>query len=87
MGGGREGEITTADIEAARAYPIGELVGAKGNRARCPFHEGAKNLSASVTNNLFCCFVCGASGDSIDVARRLWGVSFPDAVRILANGG
>ena len=81
-------EITEADVEAAREFPIERMFpGAKRGRVVCPFHDGAKHLSAGIKDNRFKCFKCGATGDSIEVAQRLYGLRFVDAVKLLAGGG
>jgi len=53
--------------------------------ALCPFHE-EKTPSFVVTphRGLFHCFGCGVAGDAIGFLVRYDGVSFPEAVRVLA---
>jgi DNA primase len=52
----------------------------------CPFHQ-ERNPSFTVSRDagLFRCFGCGAGGDVIGFVARLHGVSFPSALRILAD--
>ncbi len=52
----------------------------------CPFHE-EKTPSFSVNDEkaIFCCFGCGAKGDAIDFAMRVYRLPFRDAVRNLAS--
>ncbi len=47
--------------------------------ARCPFHA-EKTASFRVYDNGFYCFGCHAHGSVIDLAMRLFGLSFPQAV-------
>ena len=53
--------------------------------ALCPFHE-ERTPSFVVTphRGLFHCFGCGLGGDAIGFIVRHDGVSFPDALRMLA---
>ena len=49
----------------------------------CPLHN-EKTPSFFVFNNQrFRCFGCGAHGDAIDFVQRLYGLSFPDALKHL----
>lgn len=53
---------------------------------RCPWHEDqSPSLFITPSRGLFHCFVCGIGGDVIRFVERLDNVSFPDAVRILAE--
>ena len=58
-----------------------EFYGFKVNRANqfiCPFHNDHKP-SASIKNDYFNCFVCGAGGDLITFTAKLHGLSNIDA--------
>jgi len=78
--------ITPEMIVRAREYPIDNLIEVgKNMMALCPFHSD-KNPSMYVKNNFYYCFGCGASGDVIDLAMKLWGISFPEAVKKLSTG-
>lgn len=73
-------------IQKAREYPITELLEANGNKnIHCINHEPDKHPSMSIKNNFAYCFVCGWHGDSIDVAMKIWQVSFVEAVRRLVK--
>ena len=52
----------------------------------CPFH-GEKTPSFSITQekNLFHCFGCHAGGDVFNFIMRIENVTFPEAVKLLAN--
>jgi len=53
------------------------------HRGLCPFH-GEKTPSFFVfQDNHFKCFGCGEHGDVIDFAQKLYGLSFPDALKHL----
>ena len=62
-----------------------EHYGIKVNRANffiCPFHNDHKP-SASIKNNYFNCFVCGAGGDLITFTAKYLGLSNLDATKQL----
>ncbi len=62
-----------------------EHYGFKVNRARqfvCPFHNDHKP-SASIKNDYFNCFVCGAGGDLITFTAKYLGLSNFDATKEL----
>ena len=54
-----------------------------GNMACCPFHND-HTPSMKLNEDYFYCFGCGASGDVIDLAARLFGLSGYDAAKKLA---
>ena len=56
------------------------------HKALCPFHDDSHpSLSFRVSRNTFRCFVCGASGGTIDLVMRYLGKDFRDACRWLAR--
>ena len=56
------------------------------HKALCPFHDDHHaSLSFKVSKNTFRCFVCGASGGTIDLVMRHLGMDFPDACRWLTG--
>ena len=62
-----------------------EFYGFKVNRANqfiCPFHNDHRP-SASIKNDYFHCFVCGAGGDLITFTAKLHGLSNYDACKKL----
>lgn len=62
-----------------------EHYGFKVNRAKqfvCPFHDDHKP-SASIKNDYFNCFVCGAGGDLITFTAKYLGLSNLDATKQL----
>lgn len=62
-----------------------EFYGFKVNRSKqfvCPFHNDHKP-SASIKNDYFNCFVCGAGGDLITFTAKLHGLSNIDACKKL----
>ena len=53
----------------------------------CPFHkEKTPSFSVSQQKQFFKCFGCGASGNVISFLMRYEGLSYPDAIRKLAEG-
>lgn len=55
----------------------------QGNMVCCPFHAD-RTPSMKLNEEYFYCFGCGASGDVIDLAARLFGLSGYDAAKKLA---
>ena len=55
----------------------------QGNMVCCPFHAD-RTPSMKLNEEYFYCFGCGASGDVIDLAARLFGLSSYDAAKKLA---
>lgn len=54
--------------------------------ARCPFHdEKTPSFSVSPDRGLYFCFGCKASGDAFRFYEQLEGVTFPEALRALAE--
>jgi len=55
-------------------------------KALCPFHtERTPSFSVSPDKQLFYCFGCGTGGDVFIFIERIENVSFPEAVRLLAE--
>ena len=55
----------------------------RGNMVCCPFHAD-RTPSMKLNEDYFYCFGCGASGDVIDLAARLFNLSGYDAAKKLA---
>ena len=78
-------------INRLRSLPIEEVAGRLGlsvnrHKSLCPFHDDHHaSLSYRTSRNTFRCFVCGASGGTIDLTMRYLGKSFPEACRWLAD--
>lgn len=79
------------ELQKLRGLPIegvAERLGfqVKHHKALCPFHnDHHASLSFSVGRNTYRCFVCGASGDPIDLVMRYLNKDFLDACRWLAD--
>ena len=56
----------------------------QGGMVCCPFHAD-RTPSMKLNEDYFYCFGCGASGDVIDLAARLFGLSGYDAAKKLAT--
>ena len=65
--------------EAAEHYGLE----ARRDMGCCPFHND-RTPSMKLNEDYFYCFGCGASGDVIDLAARLFGLSGYDAAKKLA---
>jgi len=48
----------------------------------CPFHDD-KHPSFAVYQNNYHCFSCHAHGDAIDFVQKMYGLSFPEALKYL----
>lgn len=67
-------------IWKAKQYPINQIIQVNKNLfAVCPFHPD-KHPSFYTKNNYGHCFSCGKTADSIDVAMKIWGLNFIEAV-------
>ena len=56
------------------------------HKSLCPFHDDHHaSLSFSVRRNSYRCFVCGASGGTIDLVMKYLNKTFLDACRWLAD--
>ncbi len=70
---------------------IGEYVrlkkaGAQNYSGLCPFHgEKTPSFSVHATRQFFHCFGCGVSGDVFKFVQELEKVSFPEAVKVVAQ--
>ena len=79
------------DLQKLRELPIegvAERLGLQVTRhlCLCPFHDDHHaSLSFSVKRNTFRCFVCGASGGTIDLVMRYLNLGFREACRWLNN--
>src|SRR5215467_11437119 len=60
--------------------------GAQNYTGLCPFHgEKTPSFSVHATRQFFHCFGCGKSGDVFKFIQEIEKVSFPEAVRLLAQ--
>ena len=79
------------ELQKLRDLPIegvAERLGlqVKMHKALCPFHtDNHPSLSFNVRRNTFRCFVCGASGGTIDLVMKHLGKDFKEACRWLAD--
>src|SRR5579864_5861035 len=52
----------------------------------CPFHqEKTPSFSVHATRQFFHCFGCGVSGDVFSFVQKLENITFPEAVRLVAQ--
>ena len=79
------------ELQKLRDLPsevVAERLGRRVTRhkALCPFHDDRHpSLSFRVSKNTYRCFVCGASGGTIDLVMRHLHVDFKEACRWLAD--
>ena len=83
--------MDNADIQKLRDLPIEGVAERLGlrvshHKSLCPFHQDHHaSLSFSVKRNTYRCFVCGATGGTIDLVMKYLGKDFLDACRWLAD--
>ena len=79
------------DLQKLRELPIEGVAQRLGltvtrHKSLCPFHDDSHpSLSFSVSRNTYRCFVCGASGGTIDLVMRYLGMDFLEACKWLAE--
>lgn len=87
----KENNMEKYELQKLRDLPVegvAERLGLQVSRHKClcPFHDDRHpSLSFSVSRNSFRCFVCGASGGTIDLVMRLLRKTFTEACRWLAD--
>src|SRR5208282_734593 len=60
--------------------------GAQNFSGLCPFHgEKTPSFSVHATRQFYHCFGCGASGDVFSFVQKVENISFPEAVRLIAQ--
>jgi DNA primase len=60
--------------------------GAQNYSGLCPFHsEKTPSFSVHATRQFYHCFGCGASGDVFSFVQKIENLSFPEAVRVVAQ--
>jgi len=60
--------------------------GAQNFSGLCPFHsEKTPSFSVHATRQFYHCFGCGASGDVFSFVQKIENISFPEAVRLIAQ--
>src|SRR5512136_2743163 len=70
---------------------VGEYVklrkaGAQNFSGLCPFHnEKTPSFSVHATRQFYHCFGCGASGDVFSFVQKIENITFPEAVRAIAQ--
>src|SRR5208283_5727278 len=70
---------------------VGEYVklkkaGAQNFSGLCPFHsEKTASFSVHATRQFYHCFGCGASGDVFSFVQKVENITFPEAMRLIAQ--
>jgi len=60
--------------------------GAQNYSGLCPFHgEKTPSFSVHATRQFYHCFGCGASGDVFSFVQKIENITFPEAVRLVAQ--
>src|SRR5215472_8255125 len=67
-------------------YVVLKKAGAQNYTGLCPFHkEKTPSFSVHATKQFYHCFGCGASGDVFSFVEKIENVTFPEAVRAVAQ--
>ena len=74
------GGISPERIQAAKEYPIAQLL---GKYPKCPFHPDKRPSTKIHKDNILHCFTCNKQWDAIDVCRKVKGLDFKSAVDYL----
>jgi hypothetical protein len=82
-------------LDRARRVPLTELVQRLGYDLKrrgsewaivCPFHEDRNpSLRINASKGTWFCDPCGEGGDVIEFVMKLRGLSFPDALKVVAS--
>src|SRR5216683_8314051 len=78
-------------LQADIVRVVGEYVslkkaGAQNYSGLCPFHkEKTPSFSVHATRQFFHCFGCGQSGDVFTFVQKVENITFPEAVRLIAQ--
>ena len=86
-----DGFSQTVKLQADIVKVIGEYVrltkgGAHSFKGLCPFHkERTPSFNVQAAQQFFHCFGCGQSGDVFTFVQKIENVSFPEAVRTVAQ--
>lgn len=88
----KPGDIAdTVKQQADIVRVIGDYVklkkaGAQNFVGLCPFHqEKSPSFSVHATRQFFHCFGCGTSGDVFSFVQKIENITFPEAVRLIAQ--
>jgi len=88
------GAAFDAKEEVKRATDIVELVGqylrlqraGRGYKALCPWHDDSRpSLQINPDRQSFKCWVCDVGGDVFQFVMKMDGISFPEALKLLAD--
>ena len=73
-------------VKIVEGYIRLRKAGAQNYSGLCPFHkEKSPSFSVHAVRQFFHCFGCGVSGDVFSFVGKIENVSFPEAVRIVAQ--
>ena len=81
----------TLKLQADIVRVVGDYVslkkaGAQNYSGLCPFHkEKSPSFSVHATRQFYHCFGCGASGDVFSFVQKIENITFPEAIRAVAQ--
>ena len=80
--------LEKTDFTALFSEVIQKYKGTKPGQATglCPFHSDSNpSLSLNLSSGAFNCFSCGAKGGPVDLFMQVWGLSFLETLKRLAE--
>lgn len=82
-----EAQIIRESVSARRYAEVAGLNVNRAGLAHCPFHDGDHGASLKLYdgNRGWYCYGCHQHGDVIELAKRLYNLSFPQAIQKIAT--
>src|SRR5579872_3601962 len=79
-------KLQTDIVRIVGDYVTLKKSGAQNYSGLCPFHkEKTPSFSVHATRQFYHCFGCGASGDVFSFVQKIENITFPEAVRAVAQ--
>src|SRR6266700_3219255 len=79
-------KLQTDIVRVVGEYVSLKKAGAQNYSALCPFHkEKTPSFSVHATRQFYHCFGCGQSGDVFSFVQKIENITFPEAVRAVAQ--
>src|SRR5499425_2371029 len=73
-------------VRVVGEYVVLKKAGAQNYSGLCPFHkEKTPSFNVHATRQFYHCFGCGESGDVFKFVEKIENISFPEAVRVVAQ--
>ncbi len=80
-------KFNNSKLDAAKTYPINNIVEVKNGFAKCVWHglERTPSMKFYPKENRVHCFSCNKGGDAVDVCMAVNNITMPEAIKML-NG-